>query len=99
MKKIKFENLGKKILKLDTYRRITPVYYKYTARNGKIQLYVTAYARHVFLNPVQEYRHSSVAAGAYGNGSEMTGDMIWYDFNSITSQPKGRIASYKQTRK
>ena len=50
------------------------VYYNYTARNGKIQVYVTVYARHVFLDPVQEYgRPSSVAAGAYGNGSEMTG--------------------------
>ena len=35
---------------------------------------MTAYARHVFLDPAQEYgRPSSVAAGAYGNGSEMTG--------------------------
>ena len=24
---------------------------------------------------------------------------LWYDFISITSQPKGRIASYKQTQK
>ena len=40
----------------------------------KIQVYVTAYARHVFLDPAQEYgRPSSVAAGAYENGSEMTG--------------------------
>ena len=35
---------------------------------------MTAYVRHVFLDPAQEYgRPSSVAAGAYGNGSEMTG--------------------------
>ena len=25
--------------------------------------------------------------------------MIWYDFISITLQPKGRIATYKQTQK
>ena len=49
------------------------VYYKYIARNGKIQIHVTAYARHVFLESVQrEYgRPSSVAAGAYVSGSEL----------------------------
>ena len=48
------------------------VYSKYTARNVKIQIHVTAYARHVFLEYVQrEYgRPSSVAAGAYRSGSE-----------------------------
>ena len=50
------------------------VHYKYTTHNGKIQVYVTAYTRHVFLDPVQECgRPSSVGAGAYDNGSEMTG--------------------------
>ena len=35
---------------------------------------MTAYVRHVFLDPGQEYgRSSPVAAEAYGNGSEMTG--------------------------
>ena len=44
---------------------------------GEIQVYV----RHVFLDPLQEYsRPPSVAAGAYRNGSEMTGagDLVFY---------------------
>ena len=37
----------------------------YTARNGKIQVYMMAYARHVFVDSAQEYgRPLSAAAGA-----------------------------------
>ena len=41
---------------------------------NSLQAVSAAYARHVFLDTAQEYgRPSSVAAGAYENGSEMTG--------------------------